>query len=192
MTHFSEARLLASAAGPADYPRHERTEVALAGRSNVGKSSLINALVPMRRLARVSKEPGKTRTLNFYALDERLCLVDLPGYGYARVSRTLREAWGPMVEEYLRHRPQLKLILVLVDARHGPTADDLEMWAWAKHAPQEALAVATKWDKVKPSQRVRRLREMEAALGGPPLLFSAVTGEGKEHLIRALLTAAAR
>ena len=187
---FENARLIASTLSPDGYPRHSRAEVALAGRSNVGKSSLVNALVPMRRLAHVSKEPGRTRTINFYALDDRLCLVDLPGYGYARVSQALKESWGRAIEQYLRTRPELRAVIVLIDARHGPTRTDLELWNWMREAPPRAFAVATKWDKLKQGERARRLREMRAALGEEPIAFSAVTGEGRDELIRLLKAAA--
>ncbi len=171
---------------PEEYPSHDRVEIALAGRSNVGKSSLVNAIVPLKRLAYVSKQPGRTQTINFYALDERLCLVDLPGYGYAKVPRKLRESWGPMIEGYLRGRDQLRLLIALVDARHGPTSDDLTLWEWARGNGPELLAVATKWDKVKKSERAKRLREMREALGVEPLPFSATSGEGRDPLIQTI------
>lgn len=187
---FHGAEFLRSAVHPKDFPAHDRREVALAGRSNVGKSSLVNALAP-GRLAFVSKEPGRTRTINFYALNERLCLVDLPGYGYAKVSRSVKEAWGPMIEGYLRNREHLRLVLVLIDARHGPTKDDLSLWQWLQAEGIESLAVATKWDKVKKGERHRRLAEMSGALGEEPLTFSSVSKEGKDRLV-ARLNAVAR
>lgn len=171
---------------PQDFPVHNRLEVALAGRSNVGKSSLVNALVPLKRLAHVSKQPGRTQTINFFALDERLCLVDLPGYGYAKVPKKLKESWGPMIEGYLRGREQLRLLIALMDARHGPTNDDLTLWEWARGEGPELLCVATKWDKVKKSERTRRLRAMTESLDAEPIPFSAMTGEGRDRLEEAI------
>jgi len=154
----------------------------LAGRSNVGKSSLINALTGLKGLARVGKRPGKTQTLNFYALTESLCVVDLPGYGYADVPERVRVGWGRMIEGYLKAREQLKAILLVVDGRHGPTADDIQMWSWIQASGRAGFAVATKWDKVKTSQRAKRIKEMEAELAASVLPFSSVTGEGKAAL----------
>ncbi|MBO2521045.1 MAG: ribosome biogenesis GTP-binding protein YihA/YsxC [Clostridia bacterium] len=185
---FRQARFLTSATGPEGYPVHRRTEVALAGRSNVGKSSLINALTGKKGLAKVAKRPGRTQTLNFYALTDSLCLVDLPGYGFAEVPHRVRAGWARMIEGYLTGRDQLKAILLLVDGRHGPTGDDLEMWEWIKASGRSGLAVATKWDKVKKSLRVKRMKEMEAALAAPVLPFSAVTSEGKQGLMSFLLS----
>lgn len=185
---FREARFLAGATSPRGYPEHRRVEVALAGRSNVGKSSLINAVTGVQGLARVSKRPGRTQTLNFYALNDELCLVDLPGYGYAEAPRRVRASWGPMIERYLSTREQLRAVVLLVDGRHGPTDDDRQLWEWLETTRLKRLALAAKWDQVKPSQRVRRTKEMEAALGAPLLPFSAVTSEGKDALIAYLLS----
>lgn len=192
MSHgvFREACFLASAADPRGYPAHRRVEVALAGRSNVGKSSLVNALAGDSRLARTSKRPGRTQTLNFYALTGSLCLVDLPGYGFADVPERVRAAWGAMIETYLREREELKAILLLIDSRHGPTGDDLEMWRWIGASGRRGLVVATKWDKVKPGQRVKRKKEMEAAVAAPVIPFSAVTGEGIAALSSFLMSLA--
>src|SRR5690606_39980028 len=132
--------------------------------------------------------PGRTQTLNFYALTDSLCLVDLPGYGFAEVPHRVRAGWARMIEGYLTGRDQLKAILLLVDGRHGPTGDDLEMWEWIKASGRSGLAVATKWDKVKKSLRVKRMKEMEAALAAPVLPFSAVTSEGKQGLMSFLLS----
>lgn len=192
---FREARFITSATSPEGYPVHRRIEVALAGRSNVGKSSLINAIAGTKKLARVSKRPGRTQTLNFYALTDSLCLVDLPGYGYAEVPERVRAAWGPMIEGYLKTREQLKAILLVIDARHGPLEDDLVMWRWIEASGRAGLAVATKWDKVKSSQRAKRIKEMETALAASVLPFSAVTFEGGEALcayLRSLSQAANR
>lgn len=173
-----ECAFLGSATRPAQYPGPGLPEVALMGRSNVGKSSLINALANRRELARTSKTPGRTQTLNFYLCDGRFVLVDLPGYGYARAPEALRAAWGRMVEEYLEKREALRGALLLVDGRHGPTGDDMELWEWLRRRDIATAAVATKWDKVKPSQRQRRLAEMEERLGEAVVPFSALSGEG--------------
>lgn len=187
---FPHAQFLTSALKAEDYPRHDRREVAIAGRSNVGKSSLINALVPMNRLAFVSKKPGRTQTINFFALDDRLCLVDLPGYGYAKVPRNVKDAWGPAIESFLRDREQLRAVVLLIDGRHGPTSDDLQLWEWLNETNRSALPVATKWDKIKKAERPRRLQEMQRVLGREPLPFSSVTKEGRDPFIGFLKSAA--
>lgn len=187
---FREARFLTSATSSRGYPDHRRIEVALAGRSNVGKSSMINAVTGVRGLARVGKRPGRTQTLNFYALTDSLCLVDLPGYGYAKAPERVRAAWGPMIERYLTSRDQLHSVILLIDARHGPTRDDLQMWEWLKTTRLDRLVLASKWDKVKKSQRAKRRKEMEEALGAALLPFSATTLEGKDAVIAYLLSLA--
>src|SRR5690554_2093715 len=126
-----DAEFLTSAVNPQGYPNHGLPEVALVGRSNVGKSSLINALVNRRKFARVSNQPGRTQTINFYRVDT-LCLVDLPGYGFARVPESVRLRWQPMIEGYLTERPNLTGVIYLVDIRHGPTQDDRQMHAWLR------------------------------------------------------------
>src|SRR5690606_24221942 len=117
-----------------------------------------------RGLARTAKRPGRTQTLNFYAVDDRLALVDLPGYGYAEVPERIRAAWGPMIEGYLNERSQLHAVILLVDARHGPTRDDVSFWEWLAASRLTPLAVATKWDKLKRSEEARRLKEIKAGL----------------------------
>ena len=183
---FPRAEFLTSAATPEQYPRHRRREVALAGRSNVGKSSFVNALANRKGLAHVSKRPGRTRTINFIALDDALCLVDLPGYGYADVPEEVRASWGEAIETYIASREELVAVCLLVDGRHGPTPDDLAMWEWMKASRLERLVVATKWDKVPSSERRRRLEEIERTLGIRPLPFSARTGEGRDEVERRL------
>lgn len=178
---------LGSATDPSGYPAPDLPEVALMGRSNVGKSSLINALARRRDLARTSKTPGRTQTLNFYLCEERFILVDLPGYGYARVPRSVKAKWGRMIEEYLARRETLKGALLLIDARHGPTEDDLELWGWLQQRELPSVIVATKWDKVKSSERARRLAQMEESLGKEILPFSALSGEGVRRAAAQLL-----
>ena len=127
-------------------------EIALAGRSNVGKSSLINTLLRRKNLARTSSQPGKTQTLNFYIVNEEFYLVDVPGYGYAKVSQKQREAFGEMIQDYLETRPNLKGLIILVDARHEPTKDDIAMYDYAQYLNLPILVVCTKMDKIKKSQ----------------------------------------
>ncbi|MFC4600426.1 ribosome biogenesis GTP-binding protein YihA/YsxC [Cohnella hongkongensis] len=175
-----------SAVGPSQYPEEGLPEVALAGRSNVGKSSLINKMLLRRNLARTSQQPGKTQTLNYYRINGELIFVDFPGYGYARVSKTEREAWGRMIERYLREREPLKLVLQLVDVRHPPSADDVRMYEWLSHYSLPMIVVATKADKISRSQWPKHMKTIRHNLGMPghvPLvLFSSVTGQGRDEL----------
>lgn len=134
------------------YPKDNLPEIALAGRSNVGKSSLINTLLKRKNLARTSSQPGKTQTLNVYIVNEEFYLVDVPGYGYAKVSQKQREAFGEMIQDYLETRPNLKGLIILVDARHEPTKDDIAMYDYAQYLNLPILVVCTKMDKIKKSQ----------------------------------------
>lgn len=183
---IKQSEFLISAVGPSQYPADGLPEVALAGRSNVGKSSLINRMLLRRNLARTSQQPGKTQTLNYYRINGELIFVDFPGYGYARVSKTEREAWGRMIEKYLRGREPLKLVLQLVDVRHPPSADDVRMYEWLAHYGIPMIVVATKADKISRSQWQKHTKVVRQSLGMPghvPLvLFSSVTGQGREEL----------
>lgn len=171
---------------PEQYPDHGFPEIAFVGRSNVGKSSLINALVNRKNLAKQSATPGKTRGLNFYRIDHRLYFVDLPGYGYARVSKAEKVFWGRMIETYLNTRNQLSLIIMLVDIRHTPSADDLTMYQWLVQGKKPNLAVATKSDKISRGQVSKRLQDIRATLGmnleEPLIPFSAQTKQGREEI----------
>lgn len=142
------ASILLSAANKSHYPQDDLPEVALAGRSNVGKSSFINTLLNRKKLARTSSKPGKTQLLNFYNIDDKLRFVDVPGYGYAKVSKTERAKWGKMIEEYLVTRDNLRVVISLVDLRHEPTADDVQMYDFLKYYEIPVIIVATKADKV--------------------------------------------
>ena len=145
-THNAE--ILLSAANKSHYPQDEIPEIALAGRSNVGKSSFINTLLNRKNLARTSGKPGKTQLLNFFNIDDKLRFVDVPGYGYAKVSKTERAKWGKMIEEYLTSRENLRAVVSLVDVRHEPSADDVQMYEFLKYYEIPVIVVATKADKV--------------------------------------------
>lgn len=149
---FIDIKLLMTAVKPEQYPDESLPEIALVGRSNVGKSSLINCLANRKNIARTSSTPGKTATINFYEIAGKYRIVDLPGYGYAKVSKQEKEKWGDMIEGYLSNRQSLVQVIQLVDARHKPTADDKMMFDWIKSYNYEPLVVATKMDKLKKSQ----------------------------------------
>jgi GTP-binding protein len=190
------AEFLSSVSTVGAYPRWRRIEVAFAGRSNVGKSSLLNALVERRGLARTSKTPGRTRALNFFGLGDRLALVDLPGYGYARMSRAEAAQLGLLIKDYLSHREHLRALVLLVDARRGPEAEELEMLRLESERsastaePLSAIVVATKSDKVRPGQRPAALKRF-AAHGIDPVLCSTLNGEGIVTLRRQIMAFAA-
>ncbi|WP_270206686.1 ribosome biogenesis GTP-binding protein YihA/YsxC [Streptococcus anginosus] len=145
-THNAE--ILLSAANQSHYPQDDIPEIALAGRSNVGKSSFINTLLNRKNLARTSGKPGKTQLLNFFNIDDKLRFVDVPGYGYAKVSKTERAKWGKMIEEYLTSRENLRAVVSLVDFRHEPSADDVQMYEFLKYYEIPVIVVATKADKI--------------------------------------------
>ena len=164
-------------------------EIAFAGRSNVGKSSLLNRLVHRKKFARVSNTPGRTREVNFFKINDAFVLVDLPGYGYARVSKERRAEWRPLIESYLRRSPQLRGIVQLLDVRHDPTGDDRDMLDFLSELGVPTIVVLTKIDKLTASQRRKRLVELSAQLGldeDQVIVFSAVTGEGRDELAEAI------
>ncbi len=167
-------------------PRNTRPEVAFAGRSNVGKSSLINGLVNRKSLARTSAQPGKTQTINFYNVNGELYLVDLPGYGYARVSESVRADWGRMIERYLRGSRQLRAVFLLVDIRHAPSANDCLMYDWIRAQGFDPIIVATKLDKIGRSQTARQVKlirdTLKAGGSAPVIPFSAQTRQGREEI----------
>jgi GTP-binding protein len=144
----TSSEIVISAVKPAQYPAENLPEIALAGRSNVGKSSFINKMLARKSLARTSSKPGKTQTLNFYIINEVLHFVDVPGYGYAKVSKKEREIWGKMIETYMTTREQLRAVVLLIDVRHPPTKDDVLMYGFLKHYDIPAIIVATKVDKI--------------------------------------------
>jgi GTP-binding protein len=161
MLRINKSVFSISAVLPDQYPKEQLPEIALAGRSNVGKSSLINTLINRRGLARTSSQPGKTQTINFYLINDAWYFVDLPGYGYARVSRVTRENWGKMIDRYLKGRMVLKEIWQLVDIRHPPTALDRQMLEWLNYQNYPRLLIATKADKISKSQRVKNLKTLK-------------------------------
>lgn len=176
--------LTISAVRPDQYPKTNYPEVALVGRSNVGKSSLTNVLINRRNFAHTSSQPGKTQTLNFYAVENQLYFVDVPGYGYAKVSKKERERFGQMIEQYLTQRNQLRGAILLVDGRHAPTADDVSMYQWLQYYHIPTLVVATKIDKVKGNTWNRQesliKKTLGLAAGDQLVLFSAVNKTGKD------------
>ncbi|MFA5537451.1 MAG: ribosome biogenesis GTP-binding protein YihA/YsxC [Bacillota bacterium] len=183
-----KAEYALTAVQPDQYPQGNLPEIALVGRSNVGKSSFINKLVNRRSLARTSGQPGKTRTLNFYLLNDAFYFVDLPGYGFAKVSRTQRQQWGVMIESYLSQREQLAFIIQLVDIRHEPTEDDVQMYQWLHAFDAPRMVVATKADKISRGRRLQQVKIIKNKLGlepGVPLIpFSAIDGTGKEETLK--------
>jgi GTP-binding protein len=183
---IKSAQYEVTAVNPRQYPAHFWPEIAWVGRSNVGKSSIINALLNRKNLARVADTPGKTRVINFYNVNNQLYLVDLPGYGYAKVSKAEKEAWTEMIETYLKTREQLQLIVMLVDIRHAPSADDQLMYNWLASQAKPKLIIATKADKVPVTKVPERLREIRATLGMNEtetlIPFSAVSKLGRSEV----------
>lgn len=165
-------------------------EVAFSGRSNVGKSSLLNRLVRRKALARVSKTPGKTREINFFEVNQELVLVDLPGYGYARVSKGQKAEWRPLIEGYLKNSAQLRGVVQLLDVRHEPTADDLQMVDFLADLGAPTIFALTKIDKLTKSALAKRVEEFAEELGVTPeqlVPFSSVTGQGRDELAEAMV-----
>ncbi|WP_340001858.1 ribosome biogenesis GTP-binding protein YihA/YsxC [Oceanobacillus sp. FSL K6-0127] len=181
----TNAEIVISAVSKKQYPGDMLPEIALAGRSNVGKSSFINKLINRKNLARTSSKPGKTQTLNFYKINEAFYFVDVPGYGYAKVSKKEREKWGGMMEEYFTTRETLKAAILVTDLRHEPTKDDLQMYNFLKYHELPVIIIATKLDKIpknKRAQHVKRTKQtFEVAPDDIVIPFSAETGEGKDE-----------
>jgi GTP-binding protein len=181
-----EADIYAMAVKPAQYPSAGLKEIALVGRSNVGKSSLINAFLQRKNLARTSNTPGKTQTLNFYAVNGAWFFVDLPGYGYARTSKEDRARWGKFIEAYLTGRKELAGVVQLVDLRHPPMESDKMMMDWLFHSPYPVLVAGTKADKLSRGQWGGQIAQIRRGLSLaeqiPVIAFSAATGQGKEEL----------
>lgn len=184
--HVNEATFIKSAVHPPDWPdTGGLPEIAVAGRSNVGKSSLINTLVNRHRLAKVSNTPGRTQLLNFFMVDDRFVLCDLPGYGYAKVPPHIKAQWGRMIERYLAERGPLKALLLLMDARRTPGDWERDLITWISHHGRAVLPVVTKIDKLPVSKRKPALAGIAKSMGLPPKMlvaWSAVTGDGLEPL----------
>lgn len=187
--HVRQVRFVKSAVNPPDYPALDLPEVAIAGRSNVGKSSLINKLVNRRRLARVSNTPGRTQLLNFFVVNEQFCLCDLPGYGFAKVPKAMKASWGRMIETYMLQREALRALVLLVDVRRTPGQFETDLIHWCSHHGHAVLPVVTKVDKLSKSKRGPALRGIATTLGVRPrslIGWSAVTGEGLDPLWRGI------
>lgn len=189
----NNAEIVLSAVSKAQYPQDDMPEIALAGRSNVGKSSFINTLLGRKNLARTSSKPGKTQQLNFYNIDDKLRFVDVPGYGYAKVSKSERAKWGKMIEEYLTSRDNLRVVVSLVDLRHDPTADDVQMYEFLKYYEIPVIIVATKADKIprgkwnKHEAAIKKKLNFEAS--DAFVIFSSETRQGFDLAWDAILTA---
>jgi GTP-binding protein len=183
---ISSSRFVISAVGPGQYPADGLPEIALVGRSNVGKSSLINRMLLRRNLARTSNTPGRTQTMNYYRVNESFYFVDLPGYGYAKVSKAMKARWGKMIEQYLKERETLTLVIQVVDVRHPPTQDDIDMAEWLAFIGRPAVVAVTKTDKIAKGKLPKHLKVVEESLRNGNALkmipFSAETGLGRDAL----------
>lgn len=184
--NFNNINLIISAVKKAQYPDTGLTEVALSGRSNVGKSTFINSMIGRKNMARTSQQPGKTQTLNFYNIDEQLIFVDVPGYGYAKVSKVQREKFGKMIEEYITQRENLKLVIQLVDLRHQPTEDDVLMYNYLKHFDIPTLVICTKEDKIakgKVQKHIKRIKDkLELESGDNIICYSSIKNSKQQEI----------
>jgi len=187
---IKKAELVAVTAKKEQYPTEDKKEIAFAGRSNVGKSSLLNLLTNRKSLARVSGNPGKTRTINFYDINDAFRIVDLPGYGYAKVSKSISAGWGEMIETYLKNREGLVKVVQLVDIRHAPSTLDIQMYDYLKHFQLDGLVVATKADKISRNEMARSLMVIRKTLGMAPedlvIPVSTLNKTGHEDLLAAM------
>ncbi|MDD7512226.1 MAG: ribosome biogenesis GTP-binding protein YihA/YsxC [Peptostreptococcaceae bacterium] len=179
--------LLTVAVKPDQYPDLSEKEIAFTGRSNVGKSSLLNLITGRKKLARISSSPGKTRTINFYEVNDSFRIVDLPGYGYAKVSKGVTDNWGEMMEAYLSNRPNLVKVVQLVDIRHEPTAQDIQMYDYLRYYGLDGIVVATKADKVSANEKAKAKKRIMTALGMSKedkiFFVSALKRKGHEELL---------
>ena len=184
---IKDAQLEAVAVKASQYPDDTMPEIAFAGRSNVGKSSLLNLLTGRKSLARVSGSPGKTRTINFYKINDTFRIVDLPGYGYAKVSKSMSRDWGPMMEEYFQKRKELKKVIQLVDIRHAPSAQDVQMYRYLRHYGLDGIVAATKADKVSRNEMQKCISQIRKTLelGNEDLVIpiSALKRTGHDKLL---------
>lgn len=186
----NQAEIVMSAVSKAQYPDTHLKEIALAGRSNVGKSSFINTLLGRKNLARTSSKPGKTQTLNFYLIENQFYFVDVPGYGYAKVSKKERAKWGKMIDEYLLEREELEVVVSLVDFRHEPSKEDCQMYQFLKYYDIPVIVVATKADKIPRGKWNKHESMIKKALDFDKeddfIIFSSVTKQGKEEAWQAI------
>jgi len=186
------AEFIKSATGPSNYPESMLPEIAFAGRSNVGKSSLINVLVNRKGLVRTSSTPGRTQLLNFFDINGIFTLVDLPGYGFAKVPLSIKKAWGPMMRTYLRERPNLKGVVILFDIRRVPREEDIDLLDWLEEYEIPTIPIITKADKISKTKRERQIRPILDATGLPRdafTLFSALTRDGRDEIWERIETA---
>jgi len=184
------SEFIKSASKRADYPKESLPEIAFAGRSNVGKSSLINTLVNKRNLARTSSSPGRTQMLNFYRVNNRIHFVDLPGYGYAKVPSSVRAKWKPMVENYLKYRKTLKLVILILDIRRSPSTDDASLIRWFEAFDIPFLVVLTKSDKISKNQyrtQQKIIKDFFLLKDDEIICFSAVTREGRQEILKRIM-----
>ena len=191
--NFQKVEFLISAANPKDFPKDRLPEIAFAGKSNVGKSSVINRVLQRKNFARVGEKPGKTIHVNYFTIDSKCYLVDLPGYGYAKVSQSEKERWGKLMENYFAAN-RIDLGVMIVDARHAPTNNDITMARWFLDSGCPFVVVANKLDKVKKSQILGNLEvirhDLELPEECPVIPFSAEKGTGRDELVKLILTAA--
>lgn len=185
---IKNAEFIISAVGPKQYPDDHLPEIALAGRSNVGKSSLINKFINRKNLARTSSKPGKTQTLNYYRINnDGFYFVDLPGYGFAQVSKEIQNKWKLFIDEYLLARETLRGVIQIVDLRHPPSKEDVSMYEWLMHLGKDTLVVATKCDKISKGQWQKHLKQVREGLGAeksqPIIIFSAENGQGLSEIM---------
>ena len=186
---IKSAEFVTSAVKPAQYPAPEFPEIAFAGRSNVGKSSLINTLVNRKRLVKTSTTPGRTQLINFFIVNADLMLVDLPGFGYAKVPAAVKKQWGPMIETYLSGRPSLKAVVLLMDLRRTPGIEELAFMDWLQQYGVASVPVLTKADKLSKTEQIKQRKRIAEALERTVeslILFSAKTGLGRETIWRQL------
>jgi len=181
-----EASFVGSFFAMEQLPRDGLPQVAVAGRSNVGKSSLLNQIVGQRKLAKVSSTPGRTRSLNFFRIDNRFYLVDLPGYGYAKASQSLREQWSKLIEQYLTSAEHLIGLVLLLDSRREPTEQDEQLMAWLAERQLPVMVAVTKADKLSREKVIRKVRGLEQDLGVGAIAFSTVTGIGRKELLTSI------
>lgn len=183
---ISSADIIGVAVSKKQYPESNLPEVAFIGRSNVGKSSLINSLLQRKSLARISQRPGKTQTINFYLINQDIHFVDLPGYGFAKVPKEVKNNWGKMIEGYLSDRDNLQAVFLLVDIRHEPTKEDFEMYQWLKHYGIPTAIIVTKADKVARGQWLKQrniiTKKLQKGEDDPLIVYSSENGQGKEEL----------